>query len=45
MMEALRSIDREEVLIQFKGTMAPFTIQPKEYPDTLYLILPIRTHS
>lgn len=44
MMEALRSIDHEEVMIQFKGTMAPFTIQPKESRDTLYLILPIRTH-
>lgn len=45
MMEALRSIDREEIIIQFKGSMAPFTIQPKEHQDTLYLILPIRTHS
>lgn len=44
MMEALRSLDDEEVIIQFKGTMAPFTIQPKENRDMLYLILPIRTH-
>lgn len=45
MMDALRSIDREDIIIQFKGAMAPFTIQPKEDQDTLYLILPIRTHS
>lgn len=44
MIDALRSVDSEEVLIQFKGTMAPFTIKPKEHQDTLYLILPIRTH-
>jgi len=45
MMDALRSIDREGIVIQFKGAMAPFIIQPKENQDTLYLILPIRTHS
>lgn len=45
MMEALRSIDRDEIVIRLKGSMAPFTIQPKENQDTLYLILPIRTHS
>lgn len=45
MMDALRSIDHEDIMIQFKGAMAPFTIQPKENQDTLYLILPIRTHS
>ncbi|SHE86586.1 DNA polymerase-3 subunit beta [Seinonella peptonophila] len=44
MMEALRSLDCEEVRLLFKGTMAPFTLRPKEYQDTLHLILPIRTH-
>lgn len=44
MMEALRSIDAEEIRLQFKGTMAPFTICPVGRTDTLFLILPVRTH-
>jgi DNA polymerase-3 subunit beta len=44
MMEALRSIDAEEIRLRFKGTMAPFTICPIGRKDTLFLILPVRTH-
>lgn len=44
MIEALRTMDCEEIRLQFKGTMAPFTIQPKNRNDSLCLILPVRTH-
>ncbi|MBA4494117.1 DNA polymerase III subunit beta [Paenactinomyces guangxiensis] len=43
MMEALRSIESEEIRIQFTGTMTPFVIQPLDREDSLHLIVPIRT--
>lgn len=43
MMEALRSIDSEEIRIQFTGTMTPFLIKPADREDSLHLIVPIRT--
>jgi len=43
MMEALRSIESEEIRIQFTGSMTPFLIQPTEREDSLHLIVPIRT--
>ncbi|MDQ0417876.1 DNA polymerase-3 subunit beta [Croceifilum oryzae] len=43
MIEALRSIDSDEIRIQFTGTMTPFIIQPADREDTLHLIVPIRT--
>ncbi len=43
MMEALRSIESEEICIQFTGTMTPFLIKPTDREDSLHLIVPIRT--
>lgn len=43
MMEALRSIESDEIRIQFTGAMTPFLIQPTDREDSLHLIVPIRT--
>jgi DNA polymerase-3 subunit beta len=43
MIEALRSIDEEQVKIHFTGAMTPFTIKPLQNADSLHLIVPIRT--
>jgi DNA polymerase III subunit beta len=43
MMEALRSIESDEIRIQFTGPMRPFLIQPTDREDSLHLIVPIRT--
>jgi DNA polymerase-3 subunit beta len=43
MMEALRSIESDEIQISFTGSMTPFLIQPTEREDSLHLIVPIRT--
>jgi DNA polymerase-3 subunit beta len=43
MIEALRTIDSEEIHIQFTGTMTPFLIRPTNREDSLHLIVPIRT--
>lgn len=41
--EALRSIDSEEVMIEFTGALSPFIIKPVDQDKTLHLILPVRT--
>jgi DNA polymerase III subunit beta len=43
MMEALRSVESEEIRIQFTGSMRPFLIKPVDREDCLHLIVPIRT--
>lgn len=43
MMEALRSIESEEIRVQFTGQMTPFLIKPTDREDSLHLIVPIRT--
>jgi DNA polymerase III subunit beta len=43
MMEALRSIESDEIRIQFTGPMTPFLILPTAREDSLHLIVPIRT--
>ncbi|WP_044641424.1 DNA polymerase III subunit beta [Risungbinella massiliensis] len=43
MLEALRSLESDQVEIVFTGPMTPFKIQPKDADDTLQLIVPIRT--
>jgi DNA polymerase III subunit beta len=45
MMDALKAIDSEQVIIQFTGAMRPFVIRPTdENIDILQLILPVRTY-
>lgn len=43
MMEALKAIDDEEMLIQFTGAMRPFILRPAADDTNLQLILPVRT--
>jgi DNA polymerase-3 subunit beta len=44
MMDALKAIDFDEVLIEFTGAMRPFIIHPVDGEKILQLILPIRTY-
>ncbi|KFL43684.1 DNA polymerase III subunit beta [Lysinibacillus sp. BF-4] len=43
MMEALKAIDDDEMLIQFTGAMRPFILRPAADDTNLQLILPVRT--
>ena len=43
MMEALKAIDDDEMLIQFTGAMRPFILRPASDDTNLQLILPVRT--
>ncbi|MEC1178485.1 DNA polymerase III subunit beta [Metasolibacillus meyeri] len=44
MMEALRAIDGQDVIIQFTGTMRPFILRSIHDDAILQLILPVRTY-
>jgi DNA polymerase-3 subunit beta len=44
MIEALRAIESDEILIQFSGPMRPFVIRPVIDDSILQLILPVRTY-
>lgn len=44
MMDALKSMEYDEVIIDFTGAMRPFVIIPKEDDSILQLILPVRTY-
>lgn len=44
MMEALRAIESDEIIIQFSGAMRPFVIRPVLNDSILQLILPVRTY-
>lgn len=44
MMDALKAIDSQDVVIQFTGTMRPFILRGAENDSILQLILPIRTY-
>lgn len=44
MMDALKAIDGQEVVIQFTGAMRPFTIRSIHDDAILQLILPVRTY-
>lgn len=44
MMEALKAIDNQDVVIQFTGTMRPFILRAEQDDAILQLILPIRTY-
>lgn len=43
MMEALKAIDGQDIIIQFTGTMRPFIIRSVHDDAILQLILPVRT--
>ncbi len=42
LLDALRALDEEEVVISFNGPVSPFILQNAEGKQTLYLILPVR---
>jgi DNA polymerase III subunit beta len=42
LLDALRSFDSDEVIIQFAGEIKPFIISGKNDPSLLHLILPVR---
>jgi len=44
MLEALKTIDSDEIKIRFSGSVQPFIIQSKDDQDMLQLIQPIRTY-
>ncbi|MFA7745964.1 DNA polymerase III subunit beta [Salinicoccus roseus] len=44
MMDALKAINDDEVVIEFFGTMRPFTLKAAESDEVVQLILPIRTY-
>lgn len=44
MMDALKAIDNQEVLIQFTGAMRPFILRSVQDDSIIQLILPVRTY-
>ena len=44
-MDALKGLHGEKVLIQFKGTMKAFILETKDDPTTIQLILPLLAHN
>lgn len=44
LLEALRSIDADEVILSFTGPMHPFIVTTPENDQILHLILPVRTY-
>lgn len=44
MMEALKAVDGQDVILQFTGTMRPFIIRSVHDDAILQLILPVRTY-
>ncbi|HLQ97196.1 MAG TPA: DNA polymerase III subunit beta, partial [Candidatus Dormibacteraeota bacterium] len=43
MLDALKAIENEEVIIDFSGAMRPFVIKPKNGEQIIQLITPVRT--
>src|SRR5699024_10796557 len=44
LLETLRTIDSDEIIISFTGPMNPFVIKTPESDQILHLILPVRTY-
>ncbi len=42
LLDALRALDEDEIVISLNGAVSPFILQNKEKKDSLYLILPVR---
>ena len=42
LLDALRALDEEKVVISFNGPVSPFILQNVDVKDSLYLILPVR---
>jgi DNA polymerase III subunit beta len=44
LIDALKVIDSEEILIELTGSLSPGIIRPVEFNNYIYLILPVRTN-
>lgn len=42
LLDALKALEEEEVVLSFNGAISPFIVQNKEEKHNLYLILPVR---
>jgi DNA polymerase-3 subunit beta len=45
LLDSLKAMEEEEVVLRFNGPFSPFTLQNKENKHNLYLILPVRNAS
>ncbi len=45
LLEALRALEEDEVVMSFNGAVSPFILQNKQEKHSLYLILPVRNAS
>ncbi len=45
LLDALRVLEEERVVLSFNGAVSPFIVQNEEKKDSLYLILPVRSAS
>ena len=43
LLDALKSVDSEEIYMELTGSLSPGIIRPVENDDYIYLILPVRT--
>ena len=43
MIDALKTVDSQEIIIEFTGALSPFVMKPVEEIKMLHLILPVRT--
>lgn len=44
MIDALKKVDDEKLMIEFNGSMRPFILKSANRPDFIQLILPVRTY-
>ena len=42
LLDALRALEEEQVVLSFNGAISPFILQNREKKESLYLILPVR---
>jgi len=43
-LDALKAMDSQDILIEFTGALSPFIIKPVDHDWALHLILPVRTY-
>ena len=45
LLDALRALNEENIVMSFNGAISPFILQNQEKKDSLYLILPVKNAS
>jgi DNA polymerase-3 subunit beta len=45
LLDALKALEEEEVILSFNGATDPFTLENEEKKESSYLILPVRTNA